>query len=259
VIATLWARKKIHDLTRDMYDSYGYMSGDQEIIDEITDTALDYQIMSDYTSFVAVSEEVRTDPDSGDPVTVQVPVNMPEGVSYEGVFGSEDIAAGYTGSRGLVMNRTSVSPAPTSTMQSFGGAGGYDAAECEELVDADYSGEYYSAAPSASVSHVSASPTLGLMPSEVRRAARELVDALREVYGDYVEDIEEPAEWPMGTVTFLVSVNGSGTVTSVSVEGTGLSPDLDSDLEEVLEDLEIPAPPDGAGVIRLQYSFSQAW
>ena len=88
VVATLWARNRIHDLSRRMYDSYGYVQSNPEIVEQITDTALDYQIMSDYTSFVAVCEEIRTDPD-GNPVTVQVPVNMPLGVSYEGVFGSE--------------------------------------------------------------------------------------------------------------------------------------------------------------------------
>ncbi len=85
-IASVWARQKIHQLQR-------YMLGenDQEIkndlIGMITRTALTYQLVSNYTSFVAVSEEVRTDY-QGNLINVEVPVNMPEGMSYQGTFGS---------------------------------------------------------------------------------------------------------------------------------------------------------------------------
>ncbi len=43
--------------------------------------------MTPYTSFVAVEETVVTD--GGKPRRVDVPVEMPEGVSHEGVFGRE--------------------------------------------------------------------------------------------------------------------------------------------------------------------------
>ncbi|MBD3278362.1 MAG: TonB family protein, partial [Candidatus Aegiribacteria sp.] len=247
----------IHDLTRDMYDSYGYMTQEQDVINEITDTALDYQIMSDYTSFVAVSEEVRTDPDSGEPVTVQVPVNMPEGVSYDGVFGETEMQA-----TGASTPRSSVrysSPAPAQGLAGYGGGGASMSVADAEEVDADY---YYEATEvewTADVSHVSASPTLGLLPSEVRSAARELTDQLEEVYQSFVASIEDAEEWPIGTVTFEVTVNSSGAVTDVSVSGSGLDPDLDDELCSALEGFSLPAPPDGAGVIRLQYSFNKVW
>jgi Ca-activated chloride channel family protein len=44
--------------------------------------------MTQYTSFVAVEEMTVTE--GGQPRTVQVPVEMPEGVSYQGVFGEKD-------------------------------------------------------------------------------------------------------------------------------------------------------------------------
>ncbi|RKZ06031.1 trypsin [Candidatus Fermentibacteria bacterium] len=259
VIATLWARKKIHDLTRDMYDSYGYLSGDQDIIDEITDTALDYQIMSEYTSFVAVSEEVRTDPDSGEPVTVQVPVNMPDGVSYEGIFGtdSEGDMSGMHYSRSL-----NGSSAPSTGYGLARGIGGTMVAQ-EECVE-DFDGGYYSsnefeAQWFTDVTHVSVAPTLGLLPSVVRSAARELVTDLNEVYQAFVDNLDEDDEWPTGMVTFNVTVDGSGNVTSVSVAGSGLDRELDNDLCEVMENLNVPAPPDGAGTIQIQYSFQKIW
>ncbi len=261
VIATLWARKKIHDLTRDMYDSYGYLSNDQDIIDEITDTALDYQIMSEYTSFVAVSEEVRTDPDSGEPVTVQVPVNMPEGVSYDGIFGSdsEGDMSGMHYSRSL-----NGSAAPSTGYGLARGSGGVQTMVAQEECIEDFDGGYYSsnefeAQWFTDVTHVSVSPTLGLLPSVVRSASRELVADLNEVYQNFVDSLDEDDEWPTGMVTFNVTVDSSGNVTSVSVSGSGLDRDLDDDLCEVMESLNISAPPDGAGTIQIQYSFLKIW
>jgi len=59
-------------------------------VEAVTQTALDYNLLSQYTAFVAVSEEVRVEPD-GTRRRVQVPVELPEGVSYEGIFGADDV------------------------------------------------------------------------------------------------------------------------------------------------------------------------
>jgi len=81
-IAQLWGRARIKDLMNLM------LKGETKIgIDEVTDTALAYQLLSQYTAFVAVSDEVRVNPQEGS-VAVQVPVEMPEAVSYEGIFGN---------------------------------------------------------------------------------------------------------------------------------------------------------------------------
>jgi hypothetical protein len=49
--------------------------------------------MTQFTSFVAVEDRVVTK--DGKPERVEVPVEMPEGVSYEGVFGKEQDGRGY--------------------------------------------------------------------------------------------------------------------------------------------------------------------
>lgn len=82
-IAQLWGRARIKELMDRMY-VIETTSG----VSEITQTALAYRLLSQYTAFVAVSEEVRVDPD-GTRRTVDVPVELPEGVSYEGIFGTE--------------------------------------------------------------------------------------------------------------------------------------------------------------------------
>ncbi len=58
-----------------------------ELEEEITRVALAHRLVSAYTSFVAVEEKIVTGSEL--PVLVEVPVEMPEGVSYEGVFGGE--------------------------------------------------------------------------------------------------------------------------------------------------------------------------
>jgi hypothetical protein len=81
VIATLWARAAIADLMDQMH-----RGEDPDIVDEITDLALTYRIVSKYTSFVAVEEKIVNR--GGEQITVQVPVPMPEGTSFAGVFGA---------------------------------------------------------------------------------------------------------------------------------------------------------------------------
>ena len=59
-----------------------------EVQQRITQLGLDFHLMTQFTSFVAVEKRVVTT--DGQPRTVQVPVEMPEDVSYEGVFGREE-------------------------------------------------------------------------------------------------------------------------------------------------------------------------
>ena len=265
VIATLWARKKIHELSRQMYNEWGYMEADQDIIDEITDTALDYQIMSEYTSFVAVSEEVRTDPD-GNPMTIQVPVNMPDGVSYDGVFGSEGGELAHSSS-GLSMNRTATLQMPVSSPSGVGGGStGYlngglaEPEECrDEFGDGDYYGTYTETHWFGEVSLVSVSPTLGMLPSEARGAVRGMLGDITAAYQSYLEGIENSDEWPTGWVTFVVTLSASGDVTSVTVAGDGLDRELDEAVSDVLEGMSFPAPPDGAGTMMVQLAFAKTW
>ncbi len=80
-LKSLWARQRIEELT-----VQGYRGETEEVVQGITQTALQYHLMSKYTSFVAVEQVVRTEP-GGETVREMVPVQLPEGTSYEGVFG----------------------------------------------------------------------------------------------------------------------------------------------------------------------------
>ncbi|MCI5056322.1 MAG: VIT and VWA domain-containing protein [Flavobacteriales bacterium] len=74
----LWAREKIKFL-----DDYKLIMGDSEIKEEVTQLGLDYNLMTAYTSFIAVDQEVVNG--SGTTKTVKQPLPMPAGVSNSAV------------------------------------------------------------------------------------------------------------------------------------------------------------------------------
>ncbi|HEY9678402.1 MAG TPA: VIT and VWA domain-containing protein [Drouetiella sp.] len=106
VLGAVWARAKVDRLMSEDY--LGVQSGNvnKELRDEIVKTALDHHIMTNYTSFVAVEEKTVTK--GGEAQTVTVPVEMPDGVSRDGVFGAGD----------------SPSAIPAPARARFGGGGG---------------------------------------------------------------------------------------------------------------------------------------
>lgn len=76
VLATLWARTRIDDLTRQ-----DYSNSKPEIREQITSLGLEFGLMTQFTSFVAVEERIVTD--GGAPVRIDVPVDLPEGVTFQ--------------------------------------------------------------------------------------------------------------------------------------------------------------------------------
>ncbi len=86
-LGVLWARQKIDDLTRQDYAGVQNGNPRTEIKDAITDLGLRHGLMTQFTSFVAVEEMVINQ--GGETRRVEVPVEMPEGVDYDGVFGDD--------------------------------------------------------------------------------------------------------------------------------------------------------------------------
>lgn len=82
-LAPLWARRKIHDLSAEMLTAPAEQQ--DGLVQQITTLGVDFRLVTPYTAFVAVDES-RVVGD-GKPVRILQPVEMPEGVSREGVFG----------------------------------------------------------------------------------------------------------------------------------------------------------------------------
>lgn len=96
-IASVWARKKVQSLMDDMV-TQGEI---QTLIDEVTQVGLTFRLMTRWTSFVAVEERVVNV--EGKPQTVVQPVELPEGVSYEGIFGEAPEAQPVPSAKGFAL------------------------------------------------------------------------------------------------------------------------------------------------------------
>jgi Ca-activated chloride channel family protein len=86
-IASMWARARVDELM--WRDLAGLQSGnvDAGVREQIVEIALAHRLVTQLTSFVAVEERVVNE--GGRQVRVTVPVEMPQGVSHEGIFGAE--------------------------------------------------------------------------------------------------------------------------------------------------------------------------
>jgi Ca-activated chloride channel family protein len=79
VLATLWGRRKIDDLTRQELMSITDPTAREQRREEIVQVGLNFRLMTQYTSFVAIDDVVFTGPEA--PVRVDVPAQMPSGAA----------------------------------------------------------------------------------------------------------------------------------------------------------------------------------
>ncbi len=127
-LASLWARAKVEQLMMQDYAAAQLGQFPEELKRQVTDLGVEFRLMTQFTSFVAVEELTITS--GGEPLRIDVPVEMPQGVSYEGVFGEPGVATGRVGFIGAPMRGGTVgggggglTPATaTPAAQSGGGA-----------------------------------------------------------------------------------------------------------------------------------------
>jgi Ca-activated chloride channel homolog len=122
VLAPLWARSRIDDLMGQDFNGIQHGSMRPELKETITSLGLEYRLMTQFTSFVAVEEMIVTD--GGTPRRIDVPVEVPDGVSREGVFGESEAAnvGGFMARapKGRPVLYANLSPSPTATGSSTG-------------------------------------------------------------------------------------------------------------------------------------------
>lgn len=85
-LRVLWARQRIHDLERPP------RSDDSAAAREVEQLGLQHELLTRFTAFVATDNQVVSE--DGMPTLVPQPVEMPQGVRHEGVFG---VGGGYRG------------------------------------------------------------------------------------------------------------------------------------------------------------------
>jgi Ca-activated chloride channel family protein len=104
-MASVWARQQVRELMSQMVRA----GQTKELIEKVTQLGLTFRLMTQWTSFVAVEEKVVNV--DGKPQTVVQPVEMPEDVSYEGVFGEQQMSA-QIALHGLGVKSFSAAPQP---------------------------------------------------------------------------------------------------------------------------------------------------
>jgi Ca-activated chloride channel family protein len=109
VLASLWARAKVQDLMMQDYGALQSGTMPENLRRAMTALGVEFGLMTQFTSFVAV-EEMRVTV-GGELVTITVPVEIPEGVSYEGIFGHRGLASSPT-LQSLGTNIKTFLPAP---------------------------------------------------------------------------------------------------------------------------------------------------
>lgn len=85
----LWARHRIALLS-----DYNRLSPDDERVKEVTSLGLAYNLLTQYTSFVAIDTQIRLK--DGKAQTVKQPLPLPQGVSDYAVGGKSRVARGIT-------------------------------------------------------------------------------------------------------------------------------------------------------------------
>jgi Ca-activated chloride channel family protein len=85
-IASIWARAKVEALTTQDLGAMQSGTFPKPLEGQIVQVALAHRLLTPFTSFVAVEERVVNE--GGVSRTVRVPVEMPDGVRYEGIFGT---------------------------------------------------------------------------------------------------------------------------------------------------------------------------
>ncbi len=124
VVASLWAREKIDDLMSQDWNGAQQGNMRKDLQEQVTQIGLEYRLMTQFTSFVAVEERVVTE--GGKPKRVQVPVELPEDVQYEEQW--SDKANGALRTPMAIPSKVAVSaamiaPPPMAGTGSGGGIG----------------------------------------------------------------------------------------------------------------------------------------
>ncbi|MCA1628359.1 MAG: VWA domain-containing protein, partial [Acidobacteria bacterium] len=119
VLSTLWARARIDDLMGQDFNGIQQGNMRQDLSETITQLGLEFRLLTQFTSFVVVEEMIVTDPTSGQPRRIEVPVELPEGVNRAGALGEADEIVTVSDTNSFARSMTF-----SGGVSSIGGGGG---------------------------------------------------------------------------------------------------------------------------------------
>ncbi len=203
----LWARERIRIL-----DDFAGLEEENEHRSLITTLGLKYNLLTRYTSFIAIDSQVRNA--GGEQITVRQPLPLPEGVSNYAV-GQTAGGVMMQGSSGKLKGHSFVSGARVSAREA--GTGG------------DFAVEY----PSAEQEPEREEPVFTV--AEVSPVFNYLGQSLEEFIREHVKN---PYPWPdrgtSGEVHLTFVVEKDGTVSAIQVL-RGLSAECDQEAIRVVK------------------------
>jgi Ca-activated chloride channel family protein len=107
VLATLWARNRVDDLMSQDFNGAQQGTMKDDVKQAVIQLGLDYRLMTQFTSFVAVEEMIVTE--GGQPRRIDVPVEVPEGVNRAMAYGEEKDTMFQAGNGRIVSNLAMIS------------------------------------------------------------------------------------------------------------------------------------------------------
>lgn len=228
----LWARHRIALLA-----DYNRLRPEDERVREVTNLGLSYNLLTAYTSFVAIDSQIRLK--DGQAVTVKQPLPLPQGVS--------DYAVG----KGFAAQKACVAVAPTTL------AVGRKAAIEEELREhsRDRLASETLPVPSASegltIELKRVAVTEGLTEESIRRLIEKHMASINRCY----RQASGGGPRLKGEIVFTLVIDSEGRATGVQMErGKNINKDLERCIGEKLEKLQFPAPKGGKkGVVTLVF------
>src|SRR6266550_5933498 len=90
VLSTLWARTRVDDLMSQDFKGAQRGAMKDDVKQSIVQLGLDYRLMTQFTSFVAVEEMIVTD--GGQPRRIDVPIEVPEGMNRAATLGNDKVS-----------------------------------------------------------------------------------------------------------------------------------------------------------------------
>ena len=231
----LWARSRIAQLA-----DYNLLQRDDQRITDITNLALRYNLLSAYTSFVAIDSEVRRK--GGDVTTVKQPLPLPEGVS--------DLALGKMGYAPMMAapaSGRSGSPQALKAIEPMRRESQSLAAESKAVVSPEDKKSQDEVAQGLQITRINTSG--GLSEAEIRKVMEQHLEAIRKCY-------QAARSGLSAEITLEWTVNPNGKVGGLRIVGVQKDAKaFEKCLIELARQWRFPRPT-GSGKVRVTISLS---
>jgi Ca-activated chloride channel family protein len=213
----LWARHRIALLS-----DYNRLRHQDERVTEVTDLGLSYNLLTAYTSFVAIDTQIRVQ--DGQAVTVKQPLPLPQGVSDYAV------GNGYLAKKG-----NSFHALASPRMGEKVGPNQQSTACKEDKV----SSEAIRNDDKAHIELANITVTSGLSRDAVKRLLRKHMHAINQCY----TEIPGQQSSPQGKVVARLTIDAKGDVTRVRIDKENKKyEEFEKCLVRKLKALQFPAP-----------------